>query len=155
MEFLSNQEIERILSGLVRDVLIPKFISLGMNASGEWIRSIEVRGNEIWGRDYTRYLTDGRGANKDQDPEKLHKWVGYYGSTIFAKWVKDKGLSINPYAVAYKVARSGNRYFPEGTDLLKVLRSEQTTRYLEDKLREVMIPNYEDFLVEIVQPLKN
>ena len=154
MDLLSKSDQEQILRGVVNDILIPKFISLGMNASGEWINSLEVRGDEIWGRDYTRYLAKGRGPNQDQDPEALKKWVGYYGRTVFAKWVQDKGLQINPFAVAYSVARKGNKYYPQGTDLLEVLSSEATRKYIEDRAAAIMIPNYQRFLVEILQPLK-
>jgi len=39
----------------------------------------------------------------------LKAWVGWAGSTFLKKWVDDKGLNINPFAVAWKIAREGWR----------------------------------------------
>ena len=50
---LTEQQIEGILLDVIDLFLIPKFNSLGMNATGEWENNLKPKGNAIWGRDYT------------------------------------------------------------------------------------------------------
>lgn len=138
MEF-DKEEIEKILDEVISRFLIPKFRELGMRASGEWEENVHARGNEIWGRSYTEYLAEGRPPNKDQDPEAMHKWVGWAGSTFLEDWVQNKGLSINPYAVAYKIAREGTNWYPNGSDLLKVLESKEVIDYINSRLSILVI----------------
>ncbi len=61
--FLKDEQIIEVMQGVINDFLKPKFISLGMNASGQWLNSLEARANngngEIWGMDYTYYLANG------------------------------------------------------------------------------------------------
>jgi hypothetical protein len=85
-----------------------------LKASGDFGRSLELKVDESQGLKITflgnrqiEMMTSGRAANKNQSPEKLRAFVGWAGSTIFAEWVKNKGLSISPFAVAWKVARDG------------------------------------------------
>lgn len=139
MEPIPETEIERIITEVINLFLIPKFRELGMPASGEWEQNVHARRNEIWGRDYTEYLALGRGPNNDQSPEALKAWVGWAGSTILAQWVQDKGLDLNPYAVAWKIAREGTSYYPQGTDLLEVLESQEVAEYITDQLRNFMV----------------
>ena len=139
MALVEDSEIEKIIDGVIRLFLIPKFRELGMQASGEWEANVQARKNEIWGRDYTEYLALGRPPNNDQDEDAIRRWVGWAGSTILAKWVVDKGLNINPYAVAYKIAREGTSYYPEGTDLLEVLESREVAEYIMDQLRDLVV----------------
>lgn len=137
MEF-TKEEIEPIINEVIYLFLIPKFRELNMDASGEWERNVEARGSEIWGRDYTEYLVDGRPPNRDQSPEAMKAWVGWAGSTILNEWVNNKGLNINPYAVAWKIAREGNNYYPKGTDLLEVLNSQEVKDYITESLGRII-----------------
>lgn len=119
-------------------------MSLGMNASGEWLQSlsVETAPNQgyIIGRDYTEYLTLGRTPNLDQSPEAINRFARWAGSTFLKQWVADKGLSINPYAVAYKIAREGTDYYPDGTDLLEVMESEEVANFIRERIgRSVMV----------------
>lgn len=135
---IDTSEIERIIGQVIQLFLIPKFNELGMNASGEWIANVRAEGNAIWGRDYTQYLVEGRPPNNNQEPEALKAWVGWAGSTFLKDWVRDKGLNINPYAVAYKIAREGNDYYPNGTDLLEVLNSKEVTDYIAKEIGKLI-----------------
>lgn len=56
---------------------------------------------------HTQYMQFGREPNKNSSPEQIRKFVGWAGSTILREWVKNKRLSISPYAVAYKIATKG------------------------------------------------
>lgn len=137
MEFTSEQ-IEPIISEVINLFLIPRFLELNMESSGEWINNVEARGNQIWGRDYTEYLVDGRPPNTNQDPQAMKAWVGWAGSTVLNDWVRNKGLNISPYAVAWKIAREGNNYYPNGTDLLEVLESEEVRDYITERLGRII-----------------
>lgn len=95
--------------------LIENYDTLGLSASGNWAEQLEVKqasqSNDIkagiLGTDYTEQLENGRRPNQNSSEEQIKAWVGWAGNTIIAKWVKDKGLDLNPFAVAYKIAREG------------------------------------------------
>jgi len=98
-----------------RKALIANYDRLGLRASGQWAESLEpfqeISDRKIkagmLGEDYTYYLENGRGPNKDQSDDAIQAWVGWAGSTFLAKWVEDKGINASPYAIAYKIAKSG------------------------------------------------
>lgn len=104
--------------------LIKSYSSKGLRASGKFERSLETFFKEkdngfsfgILGANYADIMQNGRMPNKNKD--SLKKFVGWAGSTFLADWVKDKGLSISPFAVAWKIAREGikvpNRFNPGG-----------------------------------------
>src|SRR5690606_39016092 len=98
---------EEVLNEAINKLYIPHFEKLGMNASGQWKNNVEAMGTAIWGMDYTEYLAKGRSANSDQSPEAIKAWVGWAGSTLIKQWLNDKGLNLNPYAVAQNIARKG------------------------------------------------
>ena len=95
--------------------LIRNYDKLGLRASGKWADSLEIFYNQnqgnikagILGESYTEQLENGRRPNQKSSEEDIRKWVGWAGNTIIKKWVEDKGLNINPFAVAYKIAREG------------------------------------------------
>ena len=90
---------------------------MGLKASGNWGRELDFIKDEsndklnikFYAPAYTEQLVKGRKPNKSQDKEGLKAWVGWAGSTFLKKWVDDKGLNINPFAVAWKIAREGWR----------------------------------------------
>ena len=90
---------------------------MGLKASGNWGRELDFIKDEtndklnikFYAPAYTEQLVKGRKPNKSQDKEGLKVWVGWAGSTFLKKWVDDKGLNINPFAVAWKIAREGWR----------------------------------------------
>jgi len=109
-----EQVINKWLSEMKRD-LISNYDKLGLRASGDWAKSLEefqkisdstIKAG-ILGNDYTVYLEQGRRPNRNQSPEALRAWVGYAGSTFLKEWVDKKGINVNPYAVAWKIAREG------------------------------------------------
>lgn len=145
-EFLTNEDILSVIEGVVDNFLIPRFMELNMNASGEWIRSLEVvasnnREAVIRGRDYTYYLVRGRGPNNNQDPAALRRWAVWAGNTFIKEWVRNKGLSADPIAVAMSIAKKGTTWKRKGgSDLLEVLLESDTTRYIEDRIRMIVQP---------------
>jgi hypothetical protein len=110
--------IEQILNTWLSEKekdLIANYDKLGLRASGNWANQLEQFNEQtgkgyhigIKGEKYTGALETGRSANKNQTPKAIKAWVGWAGSTFLKKWISDKGLNLNPFAVAYKIARHG------------------------------------------------
>lgn len=91
--------------------LIKNYEAKNLKASGHFAESLrsEITENSvtIYGAKQVEMMVAGRKANTKQDDESLRKWVGWAGSTFLKDWVKDKGLSLSSYAVAWKIAREG------------------------------------------------
>lgn len=136
---IPSDDLRRTIQGVVDNYLVPHFTQLGMNATGDWINALEVRVNgnsaEIWGLDYTQYLVNGRGPNKKQDTDSLRRFAVWAGSTFIKDWAIAKGVQAPPIAIAYKIAREGTSYYPQGTDLLEVLESQEVLNYIYKELR--------------------
>lgn len=130
---IPDEEIVRVMQGIIDNFLKPKFISLGMNATGQWLNSLEARavnGNgEIWGMDYTYWLVNGRKPGTAPPVSALLPWVtakfGIGGNEA-------KGIA---FAVANKIKAEGTNYYPEGTDLLEILRSPEVSEYVTEQLQ--------------------
>lgn len=108
-------EIDKILDKWINDrqkELVQQYDSLGLRASGKFEKGLvnetenkKTRLIDTYGHSW--YMVNGRAPNKNQSPEKLKAWVGWAGSTFLKQWVDDKGLSVSPFAVAWKIAKSG------------------------------------------------
>lgn len=129
----TDQQILTTLQEVVNLFLIPKFMALGMNASGSWISSLQVAVEDgkgiIKGNDYTFYLVNGRAPGNAPPISPLISWVGY-----------KLGLSGREaigaaFAISKKIAKEGTDYYPDGTDLLEVLQSKEVTDYIYEKMR--------------------
>lgn len=129
--------INEVLTDVVEMYLKPKFIELGMNASGQWLNSLEVRTSlnrgEIWGMDYTEYLVNGRRPGNRPPIAPLVEWVqnkfGYVGQQATS----------TAFAIANKIAKEGTEYYPDGTDLLEVLNSREVTEFINNRIGEYII----------------
>lgn len=148
IDIIPDSVIEEALDEVIK-ILINKYDELGMRSSGNWAKGLEgvvENGNGvIKGFRYTEQLVFGRGPNHDQSSEAKRKWVGWAGNTFIKQWVKDKGLNLNPFAVAGKIANSGTTWYEKGgSDLLEVLNSQEAIdafystigRYLKFQIRE-------------------
>lgn len=107
-----------IISSWLNDVkndLADNYVRLGLKASGNWERQLESFQKEtnqgfsigIKGAEYTGAIEYGRRKNRNQAPDAVRKWVGWAGSTYIKEWVQNKGLNLNPFAVAYNIAKEG------------------------------------------------
>lgn len=129
---IPNETIQQVMQEVIDQILIPKFIDLGMNASGQWISSLEARASDnsgsIWGQDYTYYLVNGRAGGNRPPIAPLVQWVGYkfglYGQEATGA----------AFAIANKIAKEGTNYYPRGTDLLEVLNSKETTQFIYNRI---------------------
>lgn len=132
MPKIPDELIIKTMQGVIDNYLKPKFISLGMNATGKWLESLEARavnGNgEIWGMYYTYWLANGRKPGKMPPVSALIPWVN-------AKFgVGGKEAIGIAWAVATKIKNEGTEYYPDGTDLLEVLYSEDVRKYVFEQI---------------------
>jgi len=129
---IPDEEIIKVMQGVIDLFLIPKFMSLGMDATHKWLNSLEARANngngEIWGMDYTYWLVNGRKGGTAPPISALLPWVtakfGIGGNEA-------KSIA---FAVATKIKNEGTSYYPEGTDLLEVLNSPECKTYVIEQI---------------------
>lgn len=142
---IPDEVIVNTMNGVINLFLIPKFISLGMNATGSWIKALEGRSENgngvIYGFDYTYWLVNGRKPGTSPPISALMPWVtakfGIGGNEA-------KSIA---FAVANKIKAEGTNYYPEGTDLLEILRSPEVSAYVTEQLQTW-------FTIEISKVLK-
>lgn len=134
--------LKREFEKLSKD-LIDKHDELGMRASGNWAESHEVEVTDtpqritatLRANKYTEQLQYGRRPNKDQSKKSLKAFVGWAGSTFIPKWLKEKDLIMNPYAVAWGIAKKGTKYYQKGgTDLVDSVVTDERIKSITDQL---------------------
>jgi len=130
---IPEETILQTMQGVIDLFLKPKFIELGMNATGQWLNSLEPRVvngvGEIWGMDYTYWLANGRKPGKAPPIAPLISWVN---SKFGIGGAEAKGIA---FAIAQKIKKEGTDYYPEGTDLLEVLNSKEVLDYIYSQLQ--------------------
>lgn len=142
--------------------LLTSYVQKRLRASGNYGDSINSEVNvsgtsinvKIQAARHAEFMELGRPPNEDQSEEGLRSFVGYAGSTFLRQWVQDKGLSISPYAVAYKIARMGiqvpNRFNPGG--VISDVLNDESIQQLIDEVGEVTINNISS---DILNELRN
>lgn len=102
------------------DALIEKHKELGMEATGEWIRSLEpvaeTNKGKILGAPYTEQLVFGREPGKRPPIAPLEQWVqakfGISGSQARSA----------AFAIATNIGKEGTTWYKQGgSDLLEIL----------------------------------
>jgi hypothetical protein len=127
MVWITEIEIETILNEVIDKFLIPRYKELGMEASGNWARQLEVRtkpnGGQIWGEKYSEQLVYGRRPGKMPPVNAI------------SRWLQQKGINANPWAVAKVIAEKGTTWYQRGgSDLLEALKDPETINYLNSKI---------------------
>lgn len=160
-----QEEIIRVWLAETRGDLIQNYLDLGLKASGKWADSLEpfqaktAKGYNLGmlGQDYTDQLENGRLPNKNQGEKALRAWVGWAGSTFLKQWVKDKGLTHNPFAVAWKIAKEGwnvpNEFNAGG--LVSDVVTDEWVLELSKKLANVEITNLKSDILKEFKQFKN
>ena len=129
-------DIISIMDTVVQRFLIPKFQELNMNATGQWLASLETeaRGNVgvIRGQDYSEFLAKGRRPGGMPPVSAIQRWVeaklGLYGAeATSAAW-----------GIAKKIEQEGTSWYPEGSDLLEVLESQEVIDYVTEEFRNAI-----------------
>ncbi|MBE4949916.1 hypothetical protein [Chryseobacterium culicis] len=145
-EFITLEEITSVMEEVIERFLIPRFNELGMNASGDWIKSVgpaaEPGKGIIMGLDYTKYLTKGREPGKRPPVSALEKWV----KSKFG--LSGRQAESMAWAVAKNIEKSGTTWYEKGgSDLLEVLEEQQTINWIMMKLGEKAIPRIQEELL--------
>lgn len=129
---IDDNILRQTIQEVIDTFLIPRFIALGMNASGKWISSLEARAEngrgEIWGMDYTYYLVNGRAPGNRPPIAPLITWVGHKFNLFGQEAISAA------YAIATKIEREGTEYYPSGTDLLEVLQAPEVSQYIYSRV---------------------
>lgn len=125
---ISDEKIREVLQMVIEVFLIPKFLSLGMNASGSWINSLTAEAQDgkgyIKGKDYTFYLVNGRAPGT---PPPIAPLIGWVANKLGKTGPEGLGIA---FAIQKKIAAEGTDYYPAGTDLLEVLNSPEVTQFI-------------------------
>lgn len=152
MQYFQPQDIERILTEVVNRFLIPRFRELGMNATGEWLDSLEVTTGEnsgtIRGRDYSQQLALGRKPGKRPPIAPIEKWVNVkFGIT----GAQARSMA---FAIATKIAKEGTTWHQKGgSDLIEVLESNEVREYIEGEMRGILQIELSERLIRQTQEI--
>ena len=137
---IPDELIKEVMQEVIDKFLKPRFIELGMNASGSWLAALEARVNngvgEIWGRDYTYWLNNGRGPNHDQSTEAINRWAAWYGPNVMKPWAQSKGLVFDNYfLLARSIALNGTKKRPERRNFVDLLEGKEVKDYIYSRIR--------------------
>ncbi len=133
MLIVPQNTILKIMQEVVDKFLIPKFDSYGMEATGEWRKNLEVKSGQnvgyINGRQYSEQLALGRKPGKRPPIAPIEKWVN-------AKLgIHGKQATGVAFAIATKIAKEGTTWYQRGgTDLIKVLESDEVVNYINSQI---------------------
>lgn len=91
--------------------LIATYRAKGLKASGNFETFLRSETSEfkstMYAPQYVGVLITGRKPNSDQSDEGLKWFANWASHYIFKKWIKDKGLSLNPWGIAYHIGKFG------------------------------------------------
>jgi hypothetical protein len=126
---IPDAKFEEILTEVIRLYLIPKHKALGMETTGEWINSLETKGNVIRGRKYTEQLVYGRKPGNAPPITPLENWVkAKFGIT-------GKEATSFAFAISKKIAKEGTTWHQRGgSDLLEVLETAEVLNYINKQI---------------------
>ena len=133
MLIVPQSTILKIMQEVVDKFLIPKFDSYDMEATGEWRRNVKVRSGVnmgyIDGRNYSEQLALGRRPGKRPPIRPLEKWVN---AKLNIHGKEAVGVA---FAIAKKIEKEGTTWYQKGgTDLIKVLESDEVVNYINTRI---------------------
>lgn len=117
--------------------LIPHFMRLGMDATGEWRENVQVRAEPnvgyIDGRHYSEQLALGRKPGKRPPIAPLQRWVQ---AKLHLSGNEAKGVA---FAIANKIAKEGTSWYQKGgSDLIEILESREVTEFVNSKVGDYL-----------------
>jgi len=125
-----KEEMERILNEVIDLFLKPHFLSLGLNASGNWLNRIEARESSIWGQEYTEQLVYGRRPGSFAPIAPLQQWA------MIKLGLSPKQALGMAFAVSKKLEKEGSEIYKDGgTSLLTILSSPEVVGYINTQLK--------------------
>lgn len=136
---LEEADIIETMNWIVDTILIPHFMELGLDATGEWVANVSTRVEGetgiIRGRQYTEQLVWGRKPGAMPPIAPLERWaqakLGLSGTQARSA----------AFAIAKKIANEGtNIYKDGGTDLLEILETPETQQKIAKHLQDIVTP---------------
>lgn len=135
MDEIFEKAIAQTMTWVVDTILIPHFMSLGLNATGEWVANVDTRVEKnkgvISGRKYSEQLVWGRKPGRRPPISPLVRWaeakLGLSGQHAVSA----------AFAISNKIANEGTEIYKQGgTDLLEILETPEVigkiTKHLAD-----------------------
>lgn len=99
----------------IQQEIVDQIISKKMNASGRTIESLQVipsnTGAKLVAAPHIIFLEDGRGPTSPTGP---YQQSNESLLEIITKWIDDKGLDLNPYAVTKTIHAKGTKLYRQG-----------------------------------------
>lgn len=147
---LEEADIIETMQWVVDDILIPHFMQLGLDATGEWRSSLNVRAEGsmgiIRGRKYTEQLVWGRKPGAMPPIAPLERWaqakLGLQGSQARSA----------AFAIAKKIANEGtNIYKDGGTDLLEILETPEVQKKITQRFQGLITAKVQLMLEREIQ----
>ena len=138
---MTTKEILDMEFKSIREDLITKHEQLGMKASGNWERELEVKIETVSpiraiatlsGEHYTQQLVEGREPGRFPPIQSIIDWIGFKGIRPIEENMKISSLA---FLIARKIAREGTEYFKEGgTDLIESVVTPKRIQEIIDKI---------------------
>jgi|SRR5699024_4345251 len=152
MALITQQQIENVMNQVVERFMIPYFKDKGMNASGNWLNETHGEAESdnkglIVGPDYTYYLAHGRKGGTMPPHSAMLRYVQ-------VKWGLGGQEAENAaWALAMKIKQEGTRYYPQGTDILKLLKSDEVVEYVQERFKEIIRVRTQEELIKTGEKL--
>jgi hypothetical protein len=154
MLLISEEQIIIIIQKVVDNFLIPRFNELGMNATGEWLESLEVVAKDgvsaIRGRDYSEQLAKGRASGKMPPIAPIERWVN-------AKLgIQGKQANSIAWGIAKKIQKEGTSWYQKGgTDLIELLSEPAIIEFINKEIQQHISVQVEQRLKRQIQEIFN
>lgn len=130
-EYLTEEQIKQVMDEVIEQFLIPRFLQLGMDSSGEWKRNLEGRGDGvIRGRHYTVQLVNGRQPGTYSPIAPLKEWA------MTKLGLDEKQATAAAFAISKTHKESGSAYYRQGgTTLLDILESRECAGFIAERFQ--------------------
>lgn len=158
MVIITNEEIKEVTQKVIDVFVIPDYESRGHDASGQTKESfsaiVENKKGIIQVKESAQYLVTGSSPQQKSD-EEIHRWAMWYGKNVFSDWVNNKGLSLNPYAVAYNIAKHGSKIYRDGgSTLFQILEKQEVKDFIIKELGEKIQVNITAVLLDKLKVIR-
>lgn len=154
MIYVTEQQIIIIIQKVVDNFLIPRFNELGMNATGQWLESLEVVAKDgisaIRGRDYSEQLAKGRASGKMPPIAPIERWVN-------AKLgIQGKQANSIAWGIAKKIQKEGTSWYQKGgTNLIELLSEPAIIEFINKEIQQTLTIKVEEKLKREIQEIFN
>ncbi len=154
---MTTDDILKAEFEIIKEDLIKKHNELGMRASGNWEKSLEINHTQSSGKSntkvidekYTEYLVYGRKEGKMPPIQAIEQWIQDKGIQPIENNLKVSTLA---FLIARKIAREGTKYYQQGgTDLVESVVTPERIQGIIDQVKEI---NLEVFVNGVIEQLK-